>query len=355
MMVRTKIVEWLEERLPVSDVLGYFSKKTVPNHKHTFWYYFGGLTLFFFALQVVTGVLLALYYIPTPEQAHESVRAIVSDVPYGWLIRSLHSWAANLMIASMLVHMFSAFLMKAYRKPRELMWMTGVVLLFLVFGFGFTGYLLPWDTTAYFATLIGTEVPKTVPFVGDWGVSLLKGSEEVGGETLTRMYTIHTMVLPLVLFLIVGCHLALNQTLGSSIPLGTTTKKAPIPFFPNFAYRDLFSWVLGLAVLICLATVFPWGLGEKADPFASAPFGIKPEWYFLPLYQTLKFAPAAIFSVSGELFVNLLVLVGTMFWFGIPFLDRRASRQKKSRLFTFIGFVVIAYVIVTIALAYTTP
>jgi cytochrome b6 len=354
MRYRSSIREWLEARLPVADVEGYLSKKTVPVHGQTFWYYFGGLTLFFFAVQIMTGLLLALYYHPTPEAAHESVRGIVNQVPYGWLVRSIHSWAANLMIGSMLVHMFSAFLVKAYRKPREMMWVSGVVLLFLIFGFGFTGYLLPWDTTGYFATLIGTEVPRTVPVIGDWGVGLLKGSEEVGEETLARMYTIHTMVLPLISFLIVGCHIILNQIFGPSVPIGVTPRKAPIPFFPNFAYRDIISWTIGFGILVSLATLLPWGLGDKADPFASAPFGIKPEWYFLPLYQTLKMVPAAILSVSGELLVNILVLLGTIFWVAIPFVDRNASRERKSTLFTLLGVVLIAYVILTIVLAYTT-
>ncbi|MEK7251247.1 MAG: cytochrome b N-terminal domain-containing protein, partial [Bacteroidota bacterium] len=196
-------------------------------------------------IQVVTGILLALYYKPSPEQAYESVQRIVNEVPYGWLVRSIHSWAANLMVGSLFVHMFSAFLMKAYRKPRELMWISGVLLLFLVLGFCFTGYLLPWDTIAYFATLIGTEVPKTVPIVGDWGVSLLKGGEEIGAETLSRMYVIHITILPLITLVIVGFHLLLNQVFGSSVPMGVEEKSPPIPFFPNFLYRDLIAWTVG--------------------------------------------------------------------------------------------------------------
>jgi cytochrome b6 len=244
--------------------------------------------------------------------------------------------------------------MNAYRKPRELMWMTGVLLLFLTLGFGFTGYLLPWDTMAYFATLIGTEVPKSLPVIGDWGVSLLKGEDEIGSETLTRMYSIHVIILPLTTFIIVGCHLALNQVFGSSVPIKTNSRKLPIPFFPNFFYRDMISWVAGFVVLICLATILPWGLGEKADPLASAPFGIRPEWYFLPLYETLKIAPSAVLSVSGELIVNFLVVLGSSFWFIIPFIDRKASREEKSKPFVALGIILILYIIMTIFLAYTT-
>jgi len=350
----SRIFAWLDQRMPLSSIRGYFSKKTVPRHRFTFWYYFGGLTLFFFILQVITGILLALYYKPTPEQAHESIRLIVNEVPYGWLIRSLHSWSANFMIACVFIHMFSVFLLKAYRKPRELMWITGVLLLSLSLGFGFTGYLLPWDTMAYFATLIGTEVPKTLPLIGDWGVSLLKGEEEVGAETLTRMYSIHIIVLPLITLITVSFHLAFNQIFGSSVPIGTKVQGLPIPFFPNFMYRDFIAWCTGFAALICLSTLFPLGLGEKADPLASAPFGIKPEWYFLPLYQSLKIAPATILSISGEFFINLLVVLGSLMWFIIPFVDRRASREQRSTPFSVLGIILILYIVVTIVLAYTT-
>lgn len=347
----SKVVGWIDERLPMSDVVKFFARKTVPRHKHSFWYYFGGLTLFFFIVQIVTGILLALYYKPSPDAAYESIRKIVNEVPYGWLIRSLHSWSANLMVAMLLVHMFSAFLMKAYRKPRELMWVSGVLLLFLVLGFCFTGYLLPWDTIAYFATLIGTEVPKTLPIIGDWGVSLLKGEEEIGAETLSRMYTIHVTILPLITLVTVGLHLLMSQVFGSSVPIGTEQRKPPIPFFPNFMYRDLIAWVIGFIALIALATISPWGLGPKADPLASAPAGIKPEWYFLPLYQTLKIAPSTVFGISGELIVNALVGIGSLFWFCVPFIDRKANLGKQSLPFTALGLILIGYIAATIFFA----
>jgi len=350
----TQFLNWFDERLPIQGVRSYFLKKEVPVHRHSIWYYFGGLTLTFLVVQILTGILLAFYYKPSPDGAHESILKITNEVPFGWLIRSLHGWSANLMIASMFVHMFSAFLMKAYRKPRELMWITGVLLLFLVLGFGFTGYLLPWDTMAYFATLIGTEVPATLPGVGDWGVTLLKGGFEVGGETLTRMYSLHVIILPLVTLVVVTLHLLMNQVFGPSIPIGTTTSKPAIRFFPNFLYRDLISWIIGLIVLLGLATIYPSELGEKADPLASAPFGIKPEWYFLPLYQSLKIVPSTIFSISGELVVNLFAMIGSAFWMMVPFIDRNSSRGRKSIPFTVLGICLILYLATTIILAYAT-
>lgn len=335
-------------------VKGYLSKKAVPQHKHSFWYFFGGLTLLFFVIQVVTGILLSFYYKPTPEQAYESVKFIITQVEYGWLIRSLHSWSANLMVGSLFIHMFSAFLMKAYRKPRELMWLSGVLLLFLVLGFGFTGYLLPWDTMAYFATLIGTEVPKTMPLVGDFGVSLLKGGDEIGAETLTRMYSIHVVVLPLITIVIISLHVLLNQVVGSSVPIGIKGIERPLPFFPNFLYRDMISWCLGFLALLVLSTLYPWSIGEKADPLASAPIGIKPEWYFLPLYQTLKIVPSTVAGINGELLVNGAVGIISLLWMMIPFIDFKSKKSQKSWIFTAIGIILILYLLTTILLAYTT-
>jgi len=234
------------------------------------------------------------------------------------------------------------------------MWLSGVLLMFLVFGFAFTGYLLPWDTTAYFATLIGTEVPKTLPIIGDWGVSLLKGEEEVGSETLTRMFIIHVTILPLVTLLIISFHVLLSQFLGSSIPIGAVEKKPGIPFFPNFVLRDFLAWTFGACILLVLAVLKPWELGSVADPYASAPVGIKPEWYFLPLYQSLRMVPATILGVNGESIVNLLVIALSIGWFLIPFVDVQASKGVRSKLFTVIGVGLVLYLIITIFLAYTT-
>ena len=347
-----RLRSWFAERTPLDATLEFLSSKEVPRHRHSFWYYFGGLTLFFFAVQIVTGILLSLYYRPAPEHAYESIRTIVNETPHGWLVRSLHAWSAHLMVAMLFIHMFSVFLMKAYRKPRELMWLSGVVLLLLVLGFGFTGYLLPWDTKAYFATLIGTEVPKSVPLLGRWGVSLIRGADYVGQETLTRMYSLHVIVLPLIAVLAAAFHILYNQYSGVSIPAGTITNGKPIPFFPNFATRDLLAWLAGFAVLIALATLVPRELGDKADPMASAPPGMKPEWYFLPLYQTLRMVPASLAGIDGELIVNAAAGILIGLWAVVPFVDRRSSRGERSPLFTWIGVIVIVYIVGTIIAGY---
>ena len=171
-------------------------KKQIPVHRHSIWYYLGGMTLFLFIIQVSTGILLLLYYRPSAEEAFESVQFLMAEVQFGWLIRSIHSWAANLMILTLFVHLFSVLLLKAYRPPREITWFSGMALLGLALGFGFTGYLLPWNELAYFATKVGTEITGAVPGIGRFAGRLLRGGDEVTGATLTRFYGIHVAILP---------------------------------------------------------------------------------------------------------------------------------------------------------------
>src|SRR5947208_5310619 len=157
---------WFGERLGLSSIREFLSHKTVPVHSATMWYYFGGITLFLFTIQVMTGVLLLLCYRPSPTEAYESVQFIVTKVQFGWLIRSVHSWSANLMILAAFVHMFSVVFLHAYRKPRELTWLSGIALLGLALAFGFSGYLLPWNKVSYFATKVGTDMAANVPLIG---------------------------------------------------------------------------------------------------------------------------------------------------------------------------------------------
>ncbi|MBI5214640.1 MAG: cytochrome bc complex cytochrome b subunit [Ignavibacteriae bacterium] len=350
----SKVQSWVDERMHLNLVLDFLHQKKVPQHKHSFWYLFGGLSLFFFVIQLGTGMLLLMYYSPTPETAHESMTQIMTEVPFGWLIRSMHKWSANLMIASVFVHLFSTMLLRSYRKPRELMWMSGVVQFFLVLGFAFTGSLLPWDTLGYFATQIGTEIPKTIPLVGEIVVKTLRGSDFVDGESLKRMFALHVAILPLATLLVVIFHLVLNQVHGSSTPIGVQPKEKGIPFYPNYIYRDVLSWIAGFFLLFSLVIFFPAELGTKANPFASAPVGIKPEWYFLPLFQTLKFVPSTIFGMNSEVIVNSFVGILSLAVMFLPFIDRKAERNESSKVITFCGVVGILYMVITIILAYTT-
>jgi quinol-cytochrome oxidoreductase complex cytochrome b subunit len=166
------------ERIGGSVLRAWLREKTVPIHRHTVWYYFGGMTLFLFSIQVVTGILLLLYYKPTAESAFERVQFIMAEVRTGWLIRSLHSWSANLMILILFVHMASVYLTRAYKKPRELTWLSGVALLVLSLGFGFSGYLQPWNKLSFFATQVGTQIVANVPVVGSFMLRFLRGGDK---------------------------------------------------------------------------------------------------------------------------------------------------------------------------------
>jgi len=181
-----RLVAWLDERFGWEDLLAPLRHKTVPVHKLSYWYFLGGITLFLFVIQVLTGILLLLYYRASANEAFESVQYIMTQVQFGWLVRSIHSWSANLMIFTAFAHMFSVLFLRAYTKPRELTWLTGMVLLFLALGFGFSGYLLPWNTLAFFATKVGTEITGQVPLIGKPLLIFLRGGEEVTGATLTR-------------------------------------------------------------------------------------------------------------------------------------------------------------------------
>ncbi|MBI4461905.1 MAG: cytochrome bc complex cytochrome b subunit, partial [Acidobacteria bacterium] len=299
---------------------------------------------------VVTGILLLLYYRPSPGEAFESIQFIMTKVRFGWLVRGLHAWAGNLIIFTALLHMFSTFFLKAYRKPRELTWITGCLLFFLFLGFGFSGYLLPWNELAFFATKVGTEMMAAVPLIGSWLLTVFRGGEEVTGATLTRFFGFHVAVFPALTTLVLAAHLYLVQRFGMSVPSGVEQAHRrsgqPLlayPFFPNFLLRDLMGWYIALGVLAALAALDPWELGVKADAFAPTPAGIRPEWYFLFLYQTLKLLPAKLLWIEGEQAGVLLTGLAAVLWVLVPFFDREPE-GRTGRLFTALGATVVAYI-----------
>ena len=341
---------WLDERYKISELLGFLGHKSVPLGPHFVWYYFGGVSLFLFFVQVLTGILLLLYYQPGEATSHESVKFLISEVQFGWLMRSLHSWSANLMVGAIFAHMFSVFFTGAYKKPRELTWVSGFFLLLLSLGFGFSGYLLPWDELAFFATKVGTDIVGVLPVVGDFFLVLLRGSEEVTGATLTRFFGIHIALLPGIFTVILAIHLIQIQRQGMSEPedwkKADPAKRKSMPFFPGFLLRDLLLWLVVLNVLAVLAVMFPWELGPKADPFAPAPAGIRPEWFFMFMFETLKFLPAHIFFIEGELFGILVFGLGGLLWLAVPFIDRGKSGGKRNRWLIRAGIVIVTYIVV---------
>ncbi len=352
------IRRWIEERFDLAPLREFIDHKVVPVHSATPWYYLGGITLFLFGIQVATGLLLLLYYRPTPEESFESVKYIMTRVPFGWLIRSIHSWSANLMVFTAFLHMFSTYFLRAYRKPRELTWMTGAMLLGLSMCFGFSGYLLPWNTLAFFATKVGTEVAGSIPLIGHPMLLILRGGEEVTAATLTRFFAFHVAILPLFTMMLLMVHLILVQQLGMSVPprieqkLKERDEQPPvISFFPNFFLRELMAWYAGLAVLGALAALYPWELGTKADAFAAAPAGIRPEWYFLAEFYTLKLIPGW-FLGNGELVGVFGFTIAGLAWFLLPLLDRKERPGRLRILYPGLGIAVLAYLIVFSLLGY---
>ncbi len=341
--------QWLAERTPSGEVLRFLDRKTVPEHRHTSWYLFGGLTLFFFLIQLISGILLTLYYHPAPETAHESVTEIVNSVSFGWFVRGVHVWSSHLLIFSALTHFASKYFFRAYRKPRELTWLSGVLLMLILFGFAFTGHLLPWDTSGYFATQIGTEIPGSLPFIGPSIVALLRGAGDyVDATTLTRMYSVHTVILPMISMAFIFFHLVLNQFSGSASPAKALVT-GEIRFYPDFIVRDALAWLLGVMLLFTLSIYFPPVLGPKADILASPPPGIKPEWYFLPLFQVIRLMPGTIAGIASEIVVNVGVAVILAGLLALPWLDR-----ANGRILRFVGIVFLLFNIAAIAMSYLT-
>jgi ubiquinol-cytochrome c reductase cytochrome b subunit len=330
---------WLDLRYKLTALFGALLHVEIPISART--YYLGGITLFFFMVQATTGVLLAIYYQPTPEAAYQSILFIMNQVNFGWLIRSIHSWGANLMILFCVLHLLRVFFQAAYKAPREVTWVVGTGLLVVTLGFGFTGYLLPWDQRAFWATTVGSEIAGALPAVGQELLVFLRGGTEVTARTLSRFFGTHVLVLPLSLVGALLIHLVMVHQQGladpkrraadpnevvlaaaSSSGFERETKKKLLPFFPNYILDEVIAWYVMLAVLIVLASLFPAGLEAPANPLQT-PAHTKPEWYFLFLYQWLKLVPRIV-GVA-------LPIVGGLVLVLLPFLDRNPYIAARRR------------------------
>lgn len=328
-ILKNKIKHWFDERLDLEKLEKPLKKQaTKPLPKNITWFHtLGSMSLFFFVSQVLTGILLLIYYRPTVHDAFESVKFIMTTAYMGWLYRQIHAWGANLMIIVVFLHMLRTFITGSYKKPREITWVLGVLLFILTLVFGFTGYLLPWNQLAYWATTVGTEVAGAVPFVGEFTKILLRGGQSVGGETISRFFVVHVIILPWVLFFIISIHLFLVRYQGISTMdrVGEekeVTHENGIPFFPDHMLKEGIVFFILLGILVTLAVLLPFELGEKADPLKT-PYAIKPEWYFLPMYHVLKFFP----KLLGIFVVSLAPMI-LLLW---PFLDRGKERRPSKR------------------------
>jgi len=348
--LKQSMFRWLDDRLDIQPLVDMMDHKKVPIHSHTVWYYMGGVTLFLFMVQVFTGILLLMYYRPGEESAFESMQFILTEVKFGWLFRNVHAWSANLMVLFAFIHMFSVVFTRAFTTPRELTWVSGFILLLLAMFFGFSGYLLPWNELAFFATKVGTDIVGAVPLVGEQLKVIIRGGEDVTGATLSRFFGLHVAILPAITFLILSFHLLLVQRQGISEPRHfkalAEEKKRYMSFFPDFVLRDALLWLIINIIVLSLAVFYPWELGLKADALASAPMGIKPEWYFMFMFQTLKVIPPHVWFIEGETFGILLFGGAALLWMAVPFARFRGKQIVDSKWITILGIFTITYMVV---------
>ncbi len=338
-----KAARALLSRFPVWPIVEFLAKKKVPEHKHSAWYMMGGIALFFFMIQILTGILLMVYY--RPGDPWSSVQRIVMEVPFGNLVRSIHHWSANLMVLVLFLHMFSTFFMKAYRRPREGTWLVGLVLLGLTMAFGFSGYLLPFDDLSFFATNVGITEMEKAPVIGPWMADLLRGGPTVSVDTIGRFYVLHVVVLPLLVIGLITIHLLFVQVQGMSEPDSFAAlppeKKKYKKFFWDYFATEIPVWLAAFALLVALSAIWPRTLEPQADPFAAAPLGIKPEWYFMAQYQALKLFPGSLEYLAMALMGVIPVLFALVPWF-----DKSVPTDKRGKQVELIGVVLLLGLVV---------
>jgi ubiquinol-cytochrome c reductase cytochrome b subunit len=299
----------------------------VPRHLG-FWRALGAPLAVTFAIQAITGIFLALNYSPSPDHAYDSIRYIEKDVALGSVLRGIHYFGASAMVILIGLHAARVLFTGAYKAPREMLWISGVMLLALTILFGFTGYLLPWDQKAYWATVVGTNIAESIPGVGPWAADLLRGGDTLGAKTLTRFYGVHVLILPALMSLGIALHLMLVHRLGIATPGARVGEdgEGDVPFFPDHVLNELIVATVVFFVVFGLALIFGAPLEAKANPLSSD-YTPRPEWYFLGHYQLLKY-------LDGPLkVVGTAVLPGVLFALlvALPFLDRSPETRAVRR------------------------
>ncbi|MEO7144671.1 MAG: cytochrome b N-terminal domain-containing protein [Bryobacteraceae bacterium] len=344
-----RIIEWLENRTGVGTAVKTLLYEDIPASSG--WHQiFGSIALFAFLIQVFTGILLSFNYAPTPGEAYSSVKYIMTEVTAGHLIRGLHHWGASVMIVIVVVHLIQVFIYGAYKKPREATWMVGCILLLLVMGFGLTGYLLPWDNRAYWGTIVATQIAATAPVLGPYITQLMGGSNGIGVVTFARFYSLHVLILPAVTALLIVLHVYLVRRHGVTPTLGDEAPKKV--FFPEQVFKDTVGVFIAFCILFTLALVVRVPLERLADP-TDTNYIPRPEWYFLFLFQSLKFFKGWLEIVGSMVLPGL----ATLALFLTPFIDRSAIKKVTQRT-TAIGIVVlcaIGWAGLTAAAVATTP
>jgi len=325
----SKLYRWLDERLALSALSDFLLNEPMPGGP-SFWYVFGSSLFFILLMQVLTGILMLFYYAPTMDHAWESIRYMMEEVPFGSFIRGLHHWGASAMIVVAAIHVSQVFVWGAYKRPRELTWLAGLTALGCVLGFAWTGYLLPWDQLSYWGTIVGTEIIGTVPMIGEPVATFLKGGGAIGAQTLSRFYAIHIWLLPATIFTVIGLHLYLFRKQGVAGPFKGSAEKLEKTkgfFFPRQLFIDVVVALIVFVILVWLAVFHAPELRSPANP-SLAPAHIAPEWYFLFLYQLLKYFPQEWIVVGTTVIPGILAVA----MIGLPFYDRNPERHPLKRL-----------------------
>jgi len=330
------LMQWWNTRVPITgDQLRELTNEPVPNHLKRWWFCLGGTPAYLLVIQIITGILLAFYYQPTPEAAYASIETITNEVTFGWYFRSLHKWSATFMIAAVILHQIRVYFTGAYRAPRELNWVVGMGLLLVTLGLGFTGYSLVFEQLSYWGATVGAQICDSVPLIGGTMKKMMLGGDVYSGATLTRMYIIHAAVLPAAMLGLLAVHIFFIRLLGiTELKFEDEPETAPkhFNFFPDHILTELAIGLLLMVVLSVLATVEPAGLGPKADPL-NTPDAIKPEWFFFATFRWLKLFSATFAILSGGLILCVMI-----FW---PWIDAGLRRiTKRDEISTWIGLVV---------------
>lgn len=335
------VADWLKERIPVEgEQLRELTNEPVPNHMKRWWFALGGTPAYLFVVQIVTGILLAIYYQPASTTAYESVRYITDEVTFGWYFRSVHKWAATLMIAAVILHQMRVYFTGGYRRPREINWMIGMCLLMCTLMLGFTGYSLVFEQLSYWGATVGANIADSTPIVGGFMKRMMLGGEGYNEKTLPRFFILHAAVLPVTMVLLIVIHILFVRLHGVTefqFADEPADKPKHFNFFPDHMYTELILGLILMIVLSALATVLPATLGPRADPLTT-PEVIKPEWFFYVAFRWLKLfsGTAAILSMGFIVFVM----------FAWPFIDaaiRKYTPAKEASVY--IGIIVVLAII----------
>src|SRR5713101_8219664 len=325
---RSGFRRWLDRRTGLDSLLDHALDEPIPGGAKIA-YVFGSGLLFLFLSQIITGVFLALYYVPSADHAHATIAYITKEVMAGSFLRSLHSYGSSAMVVVLILHVMQTFLHGSYKGRRELLWVSGCVLFALIIGMAFTGYLLPWDMKAYFATTVGTNIAAEVPLVGEGIKRLMRGGNDMGTLTLSRFFVAHVFLIPAAIFAFVAMHVYLFRKAGAAGPISEhpiAPKQKTERFYPRQVLMDMGFGLALIAALGILAYLVPVDLGPKANP-ADTQYVPRPEWYYLPVFQWLKYWQGSR-AVLGILVIPLIVIG---LFVGLPFMDRRLERRPWKR------------------------